>query len=84
MIRADVPEAFSSDTTRAIPSPALPPAAAGSHPQDIRWRNSLPSCRVAAVNIKRSSPKGGGLFVFTKETSYGIIIEEKNCRVEEI
>jgi len=59
-------------------------AAAGSHPQDIRWRNFLPSCRVAAVNIKRSSPKGGGLFVFTKEIWYGIIIEEKICCVEEI
>ena len=65
-------------------SPALPPAAAGSHPQDIRWRNFLPSCRGAAVNIKRSSPKGGGLFVFTKEIRYGIIIEEKICCVEEL
>ena len=65
-------------------SPALPPAAAGSRPQDIRWRNFLPSCRRAAVNIKRSSPKGGGLFVFTKEIRYGIIIEEKICCVEEL
>ena len=29
--RPGVPVAFSSDTARAIPSPALPPAAAGSH-----------------------------------------------------
>ena len=28
--------------------------------------------------------KGGGLFVFTKEIRYGIIIEEKICCVEEI
>lgn len=39
-----VPGAFSSDTNRAIPSPALPPAAAGSHPSG-RSSEKLPPCR---------------------------------------
>ena len=41
---ACVPVAFSSDTNRAIPSPALLPAATGSHPSG-RSSEKLPARR---------------------------------------
>ena len=40
LVREVHPGAFSSDTNRGIPSPALLPAAAGSHPPDGPQRNS--------------------------------------------
>ena len=40
LVREVHPGAFSSDTRRGIPSPALLPAAAGSHPPDGPQRNS--------------------------------------------
>ena len=45
---ACVPVAFSSDTNRAIPSPALLPAATGSHPSG-RSSEKLPPRRPACI-----------------------------------
>ena len=45
-----VPGAFSSDTNRAIPSPALLPAATGSHPSG-RSSEKLPACPPVSLNI---------------------------------
>ena len=45
-----VPVAFSSDTNRAIPSPALLPAATGSHPSG-RSSEKLPARPLVSLNI---------------------------------
>ena len=47
---ACVPGAFSSDTNRAIPSPALLPAAAGSHPSG-RSSEKLPTRRLPHITV---------------------------------
>lgn len=50
---AGVRGAFSSDTGRGIPSPALLPSATGSHPPDGPQRNSPPSRQALNLQTKR-------------------------------
>ena len=53
LVREVHPGAFSSDTIWGIPSPALLPAAAGSHPPDGPQRNSPPSRQALNLQTKR-------------------------------
>ena len=59
LVREVHPGAFSSDTNRGIPSPALLPAAAGSHPPDGPQRNSrtglgqAPAAPDTAIRIRK-------------------------------
>ena len=59
LVREVHPGAFSSDTNRGIPSPALLPAAAGSHPPDGPQRNSrtglgqAPAVPDTAIRIRK-------------------------------
>ena len=59
LVREVHPGVFSSDTNRGIPSPALLPAAAGSHPPDGPQRNSrtglgqAPAAPDTAIRIRK-------------------------------
>ena len=78
-IVSGVPGAFSSDTNRAIPSPALLPAATGSHPSG-RSSEKLPARPPVSLNIYTRKLLGQyGLKTVQRLAALGIALQPEHA-----